>query len=164
VAALRALARDFGHCLWGAHPRTVLCAQAYRLSMVDLRAEGASVLVGMPAPGYGQASTAGRTADACTRPGRGVDALSRTARVTACWFCLQAGRFYALGRPSLPDGAAQPLYAAVTTSFVCIFDIRQPATPFLRWQHHQAPPPPLAPRASHLAPRASRLAPRASRV
>jgi hypothetical protein len=97
--------------------------------MVDLRAQGASVLVGMPAPGYGQASTAGRTGDACTRPGRGVDALSRAARVTTCWACLQTGRFYALGRPSLPDGAAQPLYAAVTSSLVCVFDTRPPSPP-----------------------------------
>jgi hypothetical protein len=52
----------------------------------------------------------------------------------------QAGRFY-----SIASGAAVGSpheFAAVTSSLVCVFDIRQPSLPMLRWLHHQEYDPP----------------------
>lgn len=43
VSTLRQLALDYGQLVWGMHPRTLMCAQAYRLSTVDLRAPRSQV-------------------------------------------------------------------------------------------------------------------------
>lgn len=42
VSTLRRLALDYGQLTWGMHPRTLVCAQAYRLSLLDLRSPASS--------------------------------------------------------------------------------------------------------------------------
>jgi hypothetical protein len=105
LSTLRRAALQYGQLAWGMHPRTLLCAQAYRLSLIDLRSQARQELLRMP-----------------------------------CAALAQAGRFYSIGGASAA-GAPQE-FAAVTSSLVCIFDIRQPAMPMIRWLHHQEYDPP----------------------
>jgi len=105
LSTLRRAALEYGQLAWGMHPRTLLCAQAYRLSLLDLRSQGSQELLRMP-----------------------------------CAALAQAGRFYSVCGASAA-GAPQE-FAAVTSSLVCIFDIRQPAMPMIRWLHHQEYDPP----------------------
>jgi len=105
LSTLRRAALQYGQLAWGMHPRTLLCAQAYRLSLIDLRCPARQELLRMP-----------------------------------CAALAQAGRFYSIGGASAA-GAPQE-FAAVTSSLVCIFDIRQPWMPMIRWLHHQEYDPP----------------------
>ena len=60
LSTMRRVALDFGQLTWGMHPRTILCAQAYRLSLLDLRSpnrESLAVqeLLSMPCAALAQA-------------------------------------------------------------------------------------------------------------
>ena len=105
VSTMRRLALGYGQLAWGMHPRTLLCAQAYRISVLDVRGPGPQELLRMP-----------------------------------CASLAQAGRFFSICSGAA-SGASHEI-AAVTSSLVCIFDIRQPSLPMLRWLHHQEYDPP----------------------
>eukprot|EP00960_Hanusia_phi_P008993 259048-Hanusia_phi.AAC.3 len=107
VAFVRKLVLPFGHCVWGAHPRTILCCQPYRISLVDLR-----------------------SSSSCH------DLLQMPSHVLGL-----TGRLFSLCRGG-GDVRSSHQFIVSSSSLLCIFDIRQPSMPLLRWLHHQEFDPP----------------------